>query len=500
MPLYLKIHRADPDNDNINYKIGVCFLNDPYQKDKSIRYLEDASKNINPKYKENNFKEKTAPIEAFFYLGNAYLVNNNLDKALENYNHFKEILDERIYDLELVEEQIKICNTAKKLMKIPVDFDVHTLPPLVNTRFTDKNPIVSGNGQRLVFVSEQRFYDATFFAEKVDGVWQPPRNIIPELGVDGDVYPTYLSYDGTFMIIYRNDDFVGNLYQSEYVDGRWTAMEKIGDNINTKYWESHGSLSKDGNTLYFTSNRKGGYGGLDIYTSEKQENGTWGEPVNLGETINSRYNEETPFITENGEMLYFSSYGHYNMGGYDVFYSKKISDGNWDTPVNLGYPINTTDNDLFFHPVNNGANGYFSMLGDVTQGLHDIYYLDVYSDNNPRMYMITGYLDAESGKLSEKDEVGVYLISSTTGDTVDRTLPDYNLGNFSVQAPQGIYDLLVRSNTFKDAVYPIEITSETDKAGITLDDKLVLEEKPYVPRVLTGKTIGSNLRMSPMKQ
>ena len=110
------------------------------------------------------------------------------------------------------------------------------------------------------------------------------------------------------MIIYRNDDFIGNLYQSEYVDGRGFVSIDSARYINTKYWESHGSLSKDGNTLYFTSNRKGGFGGLDIYTSEKQENGSWGEPLNLGETINSRYNEETPFITDNGELLYFSSF------------------------------------------------------------------------------------------------------------------------------------------------------------------------------------------------
>lgn len=487
LPLYLKIHRADPENDNINYKIGVCFLNDPYQKDKSIRYLEKASQNINPRYKENNFKEKTAPLEAFFYLGNAYLVNNDIDKALENYMHFREILDEKIYDVELVEEQIKICETAKTLMSMPVDFDVSSLPPLVNTRFTDKNPIVSGDGQRMVFVSEQRFYDATFVSDKVDGVWQPPRNIIPELGVDGDVYPTYLSYDGNYMIIYRSDEFIGNLYESKFEDGRWTALQKIGGNINTKYWESHGSLSKDGNTLYFTSNRRGGIGGLDIYRSEKQPNGTWGDPVNLGETINSRYNEETPFISEDGNTLYFSSYGHYNMGGYDVFYSKKIAEGIWDTPINLGYPINTTDNDLFFHPVNNGKNAYFSMVGDVTQGLHDIYYLDVYSDNNPRMYMITGFLDSDRGTLTEEDEVGIYLIDRTTGDTVSNSVPDYSQMNFTVLAPRGIYNLLVRSNTFKDIVQPIEINEQTDKAGIILENELALETKPYVPKILTGE-------------
>ena len=237
-------------------KSGVCLLNDPYQKDRSIRYLKQASKNINPKYKENNFRERTAPPEAFFHLGNAYLVNDSIDKAKENYLHFRDILDEKVYDVELVEEQIRICDRGSYLKTMPVDYDYHNLGESINTRFADINPIVSGNGDRLIYVSKMQFYDATFFSEKIDGEWQPPRNIIPELGVDGDVYPTSLSWDGNTMIIYRNDDFVGNLYVSSYENGRWTALKKLGNNINTKYWESHGSLSKDGKTLYFHKQQK----------------------------------------------------------------------------------------------------------------------------------------------------------------------------------------------------------------------------------------------------
>lgn len=488
LPLYLKINRENPDNDNINYKIGVCFLNDPYQKDKSIRYLEKASQNINPDYKENNFKERTAPPEAFFYLGNAYLVNNDIEKALKNYKHFRDILDEKIYDTELVENQITICETASKLMNIPVDFDAETLSENINSQFTDMNPIMSGDGKRLVWVSKRRFYDATMFSEKVDGEWQPPRMILPELGVDRDVYPTCLNYDGTIMIIYRSDDFIGNLYQSELVDGQWTNMHKLGDNINTKYWESHACMTKDENTLYFTSNRKGGFGGLDIYKSEKQEDGSWGEPVNLGETINTRYNEETPFITENGELLYFSSYGHFNMGGYDIFYSRKNEYGQWDIPVNMGYPINSTDDDLFFFPVNNGNNAFFSMYNEGEgQGLHDLYYLDVYSDDNPRMYTVTGYLSAEDDKLTESDNVRVYLLKQLTGDTIDNTLPDFELRKFTLQAPQGKYNLVVKSDPYKDVVTPLEITKESDKEGIQLENELALETKPYIPKLFTGE-------------
>lgn len=486
LPLYLRLHRADPENDNFNYKIGICLLNDPYQKDRSIRYLGEATKNINPKYRKNSFRETTAPPEAFFYLGNAYLVNDSIDKALENYIHFREILNEKVYDVELVEEQIRICERARSLKKMPVDFDIKNIGETINTRFADINPVVSGNGERLVYVSEIQFYDAAFFSEKVDGVWQPPRNIIPELGVDGDVYPTGLSWDGNTMIIYRNDDFVGNLYVSHYENGKWTAMEKLGDNINTKYWESHGSLSADGNMLYFTSNRQGGYGGLDIYVSRKQQNGSWGIPVNLGPTINSRYNEETPFITENGKILYFSSYGHFNMGGYDVFYSMADEEGNWDMPINLGFPINTTDDDLFYHPVNNGDNAYFAKFVEGGFGRHDIYYLDIYSENNPRVYILTGAVGSDKGKIEAGDSLMIYLIDRTTRDTVQIGQPDLAKQTFEIEAPQGDYDLVLRGEKFNDLVKPVRIDELTDKSGIRIDETLRLETKPGESLLLTG--------------
>jgi len=483
LPLYLRIQRADPENDNINYKIGVCFLNDPFQNDKSIRYLEKASANINPKYKDNNFKEITAPVETFFYLGKAYLVNNNIDKALENFKYFREILDEDIYDTELIEEQIRICERARNLMRMPVDFDRVNLASKINGRFSDINPIVSGNGKRLVYVSKLQFYDAAFVSENVDGEWQPPRNIVPELGVDGDVYPTALSWDGNTMIIYRNDEFIGNLYVSHLIDGIWSKMQKLGDEINTKFWESHGSLSKDGRTLYFTSNRKGGYGGLDIYKSEMDENGDWGNPMNLGPEINSRYNEETPYITENGQLLYFSSYGHYNMGGYDVFYSKKGKNNKWAEPINLGYPINSTDDDLFFHPMNNGDNAYFSLFGEEGFGRHDIYYMNVYSDNNPRMYLVSGHLGSRDGEL--EDEIFLYLVDLSTNDTIVITQPDQQQ-DFAFKAAQGEYNLIFNGESYEELIRELRIDETTDKAGIIIAENILLKPLPKT-EILVGE-------------
>jgi len=486
LPLYLKIHREDPDNDDINYKIGVCYLNDPFQKEKSIRYLLEASENISLKYKENSFKERFAPQEAIFYLGKAYLVNNQEEEAIKQFNHFLSIVDEKIYDTDLIKEQIDACNAAIDLKKKPVDMDIKNLGSILNTRFSDINPVVSGDEKSIVYVSKLQFYDAAFYSTKENGEWTPPRNIVPELGVDGDVYPTALSYNGKEMYIYRNDDFVGNLYVSHLVNGVWTALEKLGEPISTKYWESHASVSRDGKSLYFTSNRKDGYGGLDIYMAERMPNGSWGNPVNLGPKINSRLNEETPFISDNGKILFFSSYGHYNMGGYDIFYSEKDEYGQWSDPVNLGYPINTTDDDYFFQPVRNGQAGYISIYRPEGFGRFDLYHIDLYSVDNPRTYVVSGYING-ADELGDDENLRIYLIDTKTGDTITLAKPQTGSGSFEFSAPQGIYNMIVKSDNYNDLIRPLKISSSSSKDGITLPDDLSLTPKPVQGKIFTGR-------------
>ncbi len=436
LPLYLELLENDPGNDNLNYKIGICLLNDPYQKDKSIEYLLKASDNINPAYKENSYKEVTAPPDVLYYLGNAYLVNELLDMAIESFERFLEIMDRNVYDEELVQVQIRACQNAKRLKTMPVDLDLYLLDSLINSQYPEIHPVISGDGTKLVFVTELPFYDGAFYCEKTDEGWSYPQSITQTLGFDADIYPVGLSHDGSEMVLYYDDEYIGNLYYSKFEEGRWLPATKLGENISTKYWESHGCFSKDGQTLYFTSNRKGTFGGLDIYTSERQPDGTWGVPENLGPTINSKYNEESPFITEDGQTLYFSSYGHFNMGGYDIFYSKKDANGSWGEPINLGYPINTTDDDLFFQPVNNGLNAYYSIYSPSGRGRHDIYYMNIYSVDNPRIYFVSGNLRSDDA-IVDDSEIAIFVIDSKTGDTVVYTSPDQETGEFSFNLPTG---------------------------------------------------------------
>ena len=479
LPNYLRLNKQFPDNDNINYKIGVCYLNNPYEKDQAIGFLEKAVQNINPKFKENSFKETGAPLEANFYLGNAYRINDQLQKAIETYEHFKEQADPELYDLELVNDQIRACKNAIDLKKRPVDIEIENLGDRINTRFSDVQPVISGDETKMVFIQKQAFFDALAYSEKIDGEWSFPRILMEELQVDEDVYPTSLSYDGNTLFIYRNDNFTGNLYTSNYVEGRWSSLTKLNENINTKYWESHASLNQPGDTLYFTSNRKGGFGGLDIYYSVKGSNNDWGQAVNLGTTINTKYNEETPFITSDGKTLYFSSYGHYNMGGYDVLYTTKLTDGSWAVPINAGHPINTTDDDVFFNPVHNGAFAYFPRYRDEGFGRTDIYRIEIFSETHPRKFLVNGMVGIEDD-ANLGTPVSITVIEKYSRDTIAVTYADPSTGVFTFTAAAGAYDLLVEGEGYESATRSMEIPEDYLEKELALTSAILLKQSSHL--------------------
>ncbi len=483
--IYQKLLRWYPENDNLKYKIGICLLNDPYRKGESIAYLLDASDNINPDYKVSSFKETTAPPDVLYYLGDAYLVNDMLDQAIATFKRFLEILDPEVYDDQLVKAQIKACENAKRLKTMPVDFDITPLGPPINTRYADINPVISGDGRRMAFVTEQPFFDEALFVEKVDGHWSLPVSLTAMLGFDENVYPVSLSYDGTEMLLYYDDEHIGNLYYSRYENGLWLPAVKLGENISTKYWESHGCFSKDGKSIYFTSNRKGTFGGLDIYRSDRLPDGSWGVPENLGPTVNSRYNEDTPFITGDGQTLFFSSYGHFNIGGYDIFYSKRNKDGSWSEPVNLGYPINTTGDDLFFQPVKNGSGGYHSRIIETGEGRFDICYLEIYSVDNPRMYLVTGSVRTMDGD-ADLTRLEMFVIDLGSGDTIRYSVPIDGSGAFQLDLARGSYALHFQGEGYEELIRPLSITASSNKGGITLRDDIELKPMMVVPLVFQG--------------
>lgn len=401
---FQKVYKGEyVDNANLNYLIGTCYLRISGQKNNAIKYLEKAITSVSPAYVEGSFKEVNAPIEAHLLLGNAYRISEDLEKAVQQYNKYRGFLkDNEIYKLQYVDQQLANCARAKEAFLQPVNYKTESLGNLYNSSFNNFNAVRSGDGRRMAYMSEQRFYDAIYFAEITNGSLSNAINITPQIQSDGDQYVTSLSYDGNTMYLSRIGIDDADIMTSTYVARRWTKSESIGKPINSRYFESHASISADGKRLFFLSNRKESLGGMDIFYSDLKDDGkSWSEPVNLGPTINTKLNEDSPFISLDGKTLYFSSEGHESIGGYDIFYSELDENNNWSTPVPYPYPLNTTDDDIFFFPFEDGQSGYMALIQPSGMGGDDIYTVSIVSDEE----MAEQNLAEETEKIPEEVEV-----------------------------------------------------------------------------------------------
>ena len=470
--LYLLLD--SPDNMNIKYKIGTCYLNISGEKERSIPFLEAAVKTASYESKSESFKEIRAPLDAFFFLGKAYMINNELEKALSTFQTFNKLAGETkskggMQNLEYIEQQIQACKNAIQFKENPVIFHKSDLGPDFKQGSINDNPVVSYDGNTLAYTERRGSINVIFFSKKESGKWQPPIEITSEINAGEDCSTTSLNSNGTELFLYKNDNFDGAIYSTQYVNGAWTPIVKLNKNINTKYYESHASVSADGKKLYFTSNRPGGQGNLDIYVSEKTASGDWGPASNLGAAINTPYNEDTPFITQNDSVLYFCSEGHSSMGGFDNFMSKRI-DNVWKTPVNLGFPINSTDDDKFFQPVNNGGNAYYTITTDYKK--RDIFYLSMGVREVVQTYEIIGKFSLKDTTLNTVKNNSIHLLNKINGDTLDIGYPNKYTGLYRFTVVPGQFKIVYSSLGYLSQTIDTIIQPDNPTLILTLDVSL----------------------------
>ncbi len=359
--LFMDLLVVDPENNNLNFMCGLCYSKIPDGNSLAINYLEEAVLEVNPNYRKGSYKESMSPEEAYFLLAKSYHADNRFEEAIHFYEIYRDsTVHKKFSEIEYVNHRIKSCELASSMVSNPLKLKFTNLIEEEQQNYSRSNPLLSGNDSLMIFV-EYNANDKVILMTTLKGDgWSKPRVINLALGVASDFSPTSISSDGTELYLVRRDYYNSDIYVSRYLNKRWTKVKPLNSNVNSRYNETHASLSADGKTLYFTSDRKGGQGGTDIYWSGQMTDGEWNEAVNLGPVINTIYNEETPFLTGNDTRLYFSSEGHQTMGGYDIFYSQKNENGSWGNPENLGYPVNSAADDLFYNPGWNDKCGYYS--------------------------------------------------------------------------------------------------------------------------------------------
>lgn len=416
--LFQKVLRDEPNNANVKYWIGMCYNNIRGEEQKGIPYFIDATHSTTLKYKKNRYSEKRAPHHTWFYLAEAYSKTNQMDQALEALNQFQDLKDfDSKYNVRITDEAVEAVERAKIIKDAEINIRTMYFNEPINTPQDDYNGVIAGNGSMMVWANSKAFYEAVYMSIRDGNQWGAPVLITPQIVSDGDLLPAALSFDGTSLLLVKLDKR-GNsdIWISHFNGSVWSPAEAIRGEINSGANEDHASFSPDGQRIYFSSDRRGGEGGLDLWVSEIQEDGSWGKPVNMGEGINTDKDETSVFVAPDGERLIFASRGHFNMGGYDIFRCELLVDKSWSQPINIGFPLNTTSDNTFYVPINNGMQALYTRFSNEAIGLLDLWYVEILDAEDFVGEGLT--LAVDSPELSRKD-FAIILVNSDTGEEIE---------------------------------------------------------------------------------
>lgn len=376
---YEKAYALNPDNADLNLKMGLCHLNGRYHH-RSLPYFQAA-------YELDNRIPRI-----HFLLGMGYHLNARWDEAIAEYQLHRSVIN-RVPDPELLyntaDRRIAECQNGKSLQAKPVNGQVTNMGPVINSEVADYGVLMSPDGSRMTFTSRRsnstggkinkatnEFFEDIYASTRTETGWTDPAPTAAPVNSDINDASVGLYNDGKTMIIYRDEKGTGDLFESTLEGGTWSEPKSLGEAINSPANETSAWPSADGKQLFFVSDREGGLGGQDIWISRwDATTSAWGEAENPGPTVNTFEDEDGVFLHPDGQTLYFSSKGHSCMGGFDVFKSSLV-DGRWSKPVNLGWPVNSPDDDLFFVLTANGRTGHFSSVRPNGMGEDDLYRVD----------------------------------------------------------------------------------------------------------------------------
>jgi len=452
-----KAEDKDPENPNVWYNMGVCLKNSSKDRELAVEYLTKALDYTNPNYVRSDHTERTVPIDCYLELGIALRMVGKYDESNEMLNRAKEVAatNGRADLTEKTADELEITENAQKIktQKSCSRTELYNVGSVINSEYSDHSPIITCDGQTLYFTSKRPNIlnseedEKIYVAHKKDnGEWSTPDMLPAPINSKGkNESVVSVSSDGNQLYFFRSGSALqGSLFVSEKKDnGAWGKPKQLNSDINTKYRESHIAIAPDGNSMYFTSDRPGGFGGLDIYVIKKLPNGKWSEPQLLPEEVNTPKDEEYPFVHPNGSTLYFNSKGHENVGGYDVFYSKISDDGTYSKAESMCSPINTPDNDICYSLSCDGKTAYIAAIREDTKGEYDIYVInDVTTEENLIVY---------TGKVRYADNaipkgVSVWVKDKTTGEDLGSYEVDENGEYLCYLQPKDEYSLTYSKN------------------------------------------------------
>jgi hypothetical protein len=466
---YLELLKATPNDSKLNYRTGVCYLNTNINKAAAIPYLENVLKSddINP--------------NTYYLLGRAYHFGYRFKDAIKMFEQFKSIEKGNTSNLNDVEKQIEYCYNGIEIMKFPLDVTFENMGEAINSKYEDYYPYVPLDESFLIFNSKRddgsnKLTDGSFNSEiyisKVkNGKFTNARKLDQNVNtLNGSEEITGLSADGEHLLFYyNNEEHYGDLFIADYEEDQVKNITKLPKLINSKSHEIAASISQSDDIIYFASDREGGYGGVDIYISRKLPNGQWGPAQNLGATVNTPFDEDFPNISADNKTLYFSSKGHTSMGGYDIFKASWNSvKRNWGDVKNIGYPLNTPEDNMNFRASKTGRTGYISALRADGFGDLDIYSV-TFNEVDVQYTVLKGFINAADSTEQIKD-VFISVIDLQTDELYGSYLTNPVTGRYIMILPPGKFNMLIEVPGYDIYTEDIEIFGKGDFRSLIKKD------------------------------
>ena len=469
---FKEAYLIDSTSANINYKLGVCYLQSGSQKYKAVYHLEKAVQNTTHNYSEEDPNETKSSEFAYYYLGEAYRLSYNFIASYVNFKKFKDMVGSKNAELTSeIDKQIIINTTAQEFTKDTAKVVIVNLGDSVNSSFPDYNPVISADESTLIFssrrpestgdgdVTDEGLYMEDIYVsyKKPNGKWTKAKSISSRINTADDEGCIGISPDGQQLFVYKNVNG-GDIYYSNIEGENWGSLYPLSSNINSPSLETNVSISVDGNMIYFVSDRKeGSYGGRDIWRSVRLPNGEWSLPTNLGPTINTAEDEDAPFIHPDGVTMFFSSKGHKNMGGFDVFKTTKTAEGKWSEPENLRAPINTPDDDVYYAQSPDGKRGYFSSVRKGNYGDRDIYRIDFDRSMAEPLTLLKGILTF-NGVNKMPSNVKIVVTEEGTNKLVQDIKPNESTGRYIMILAPGIEGKSYNISFEADGYQPLSVS------------------------------------------
>ncbi len=490
-----KLLEFQPESSNYNYKKGYILLYSKMDYVKAITHLQKAILRTSGNYDLYSLHEINASIDAFYHLGKCYHLNGEFEKAKQYFNQFLISTNSNSDLIYKAHNSILQCDVAKALIARPKKAIVKNIGKEINTQYPEYSPVVSLDGSAIYFTSRRPWENG-----ETDAYRDASNNDFPE-----DIYVSYSDEKGNWLTpqkmdfceaqrneatvavssdekriyVYQDNTGAGDLFFSDFKSNSFSEIKGIDyKGVNTESWETHCTMTTDGLNMYFVSDRPGGLGGRDIYRVVKMPDGSWSLPQNLGPNINTSSDEDSPFIASDNKTLYYSSNGPKSMGGFDIFVTVRDEDNVWGDPLNMGYPINSTGDDIFYTTTIDGLKGYMTSFRKNGYGEKDIYEIqnDYVGLNN--IAALKGHIKTVSGEPIPSDLKITVSCLNCEETMANSTTPRLRDGTFfsSLLEHCRDYEYVITSGTDKE-VFREKVSTKCDNKYHEIFREIVLDTK-----------------------